>query len=73
MTILTLASGTEGSWKIVFDRVEAHLYVCFTEDDAVPVDGMTVEDFLAIVPWTALHSEAHRRFIQLLHELFANH
>lgn len=70
VVVKTLARGNEGCWRVVFDREELHLYVGFIEDN-VPVAGMTVEDFLVIIPSTALHREAHQSFIQLLHELFA--
>lgn len=65
----TLASGDEGSWKIVFDRKQLHVYVGFAEDGAVPDDGMTVEDFLTTVPKNKLHREAHRRFVRMLTEM----
>ena len=42
VVVKTLARGNEGCWRIVFDREELHLYVGFTEDDRVSVDGMMV-------------------------------
>ncbi len=67
----TLASGPEGSWRIVFDQEEFQLFIGFTEDDADPLTGTTVEDFLVIVPRSPLHLEAHGRLVQLLRRWLA--
>lgn len=67
----TLASGPEGCWRIVFDQEELQLFIGFTEDDADPLTGATVEDFLVIVPTSPLHREAQERFKELLRGLLA--
>lgn len=70
-TSKTLASGPEGAWRIVFDPEELQLFVGFADDDEVPGDGMTVENFLVIVPRSPLHLEAQEQFKVLLRGLLA--
>jgi hypothetical protein len=67
----TLANGDEESWRVVFDLEELHLFVGFTELDAVPVDGMTVEDFLVTLPANPRHAEARDQLVLLLQTLLA--
>lgn len=62
----TLASGPDGAWRIVLDQEELQLFIGFTEGDADPLTGTTVEDFLVIVPTSPLHREAQEQLVQLL-------
>ncbi|MER8839458.1 hypothetical protein NKH86_11920 [Mesorhizobium sp. M0913] len=70
MTTLThcLAEDATGTWTIVFEPHELHVYVAFVAPGATaePADSMTIEDFLARRSQGPTHRVAIDNLVALL-------